>query len=79
MNRRDTIRSATLFAFAMALGDLAVLDAAGGELTVPLDKFDRVIFRYRGKQVAVATSSIYLALASVAESGQPAPATTHKE
>lgn len=63
MTRRQSIRRATLLAFGAALGKLDVFQAAGGQLTVDLDQWSHVVFKLRGKTVAVPVAEVFAALA----------------
>jgi hypothetical protein len=51
-----------LLSTGMALGKMDILKAEGGELTVPLDQWQRVVFLHHGKRIAVSVSEIFKAL-----------------
>ena len=62
MRRRPALRRALLLAFGMALGKLDVLKAQHGELRVPLDQWEHIIFEHRGKRVVVSVAGVFDAL-----------------
>lgn len=68
MTRRHQLRTMFLFSIGMALGKLDALKADGGELTVPLDQWQRVVFKYRGKKVVIPVSEIFTILSSTSVS-----------
>lgn len=66
--RRAAIRRAVLLAVGIALGKLDALKAEGGQLTVDLNQWAYVVFKYRGKTVNVPVSEIFSAVAETSES-----------
>lgn len=62
MTRRQSIRQAVLLAIGMALGKLDSLQASGGELRVPLDSWQRIVFEYNGKRIAVSVADVFNSL-----------------
>ena len=78
LTRRQSLKRATLFAFAMALGKLDALKAvdmaeseegragSNGELTADLNQWAAVVFKYRGKTVRVPMVEVFASLETVA-------------
>lgn len=62
MTRRHALRHTMLLGVGMALGKLDALHASGGELTVDLNQWHHVTFRYQGRVVVVPVGDIFLAL-----------------
>lgn len=61
-SRRKALRTLILLTFGMALGKLDVLKAKGGELSVDLSQWERVIFKLGGHQIAVTVQEVFDAL-----------------
>lgn len=62
MHRRDAVKRGVFFAVAMALGKMDLLKAEGGQLTVPLDAWDHVVFIRKGRQIRIPVDEIFNAL-----------------
>lgn len=62
MNRRESIRNATLLGIGMALGKLDALKAEGGQLTVDLGQWEHVVFKLGHGVVKVPVKDIFDAL-----------------
>lgn len=67
MNRRKAIRQAVLMGIGMALGKMDALKAAGGQLTVPLDQWQAIVFELKGKRITVPVAEVFAALAPAAQ------------
>ena len=61
--RRHAIRSMVLLSMGMALGKLDVLKASGGELRVPLDEWQSIVFERKGKRLVVSVDEVFKAMA----------------
>ena len=58
-SRRKALRTLILLTFGMALGKMDVLKAKGGELTVDLGQWERIIFNLHGHQIAVTVQDVF--------------------
>lgn len=63
-HRRAALRNLVLLTFGMALGKLDVFHASTGLLTVDLSQWSHVVFKLKGKEVAVPVAEIFDALAA---------------
>lgn len=62
MKRRDAVRATTLMMFGIALQQYDALRAQGGLLTVDLNQWSHIAFKYNGKQIAVSMSEVFESL-----------------
>ena len=62
MTRRQSIRRATLLAFALALGKYDALAQEAGHLTVDLNQWQGLTFKFGKETVFVSSAEVFAAL-----------------
>jgi len=67
MTRRNIIKLAALFGFAIPMAQFDALKAQGDPagLTIPLDHWRGLTFKYKGKSVHITSADIFKALEGI--------------
>lgn len=63
MTRRESLRNAVLLGIGMSLGKLDALKASEGQLTVDLNQWGSVVFKYGTRTIRVPVKEVFEALA----------------
>ncbi len=61
-SRRKALRSLMLLTVGLSLSGEKTISAEGGELTVDLGQWERVMFKLHGRQIAVTVHEVFDAL-----------------
>ena len=60
--RRKALRTLLFLTFGACLGKLDIMHAQNGQLTVDLDQWSHVVFKRKGKRIAVSIDDVFKAL-----------------